>query len=194
MDGLSLTDLSRMLHAIQHECSIRIREIKLEASQEYNLIKGEIITAKEKQLSSDFAKKIKELEKEREREESNIKQQFKLKVNGLKADIIATLMDDLKIAVEKKEMSPFLINQIADRITEDNYYVFCFKKDCKKIQAVFDSKKLKYEIRELPAEALGGIIVCSRDGKEIWDNTFETRINDLFEKNLDRINKEIFLS
>ena len=44
----------------------------------------------------------------------------------------------------------------------------------------------------MPDEALGGIILCSRDGKEIWDNTFETRINILLEQKMNEINKELF--
>lgn len=192
MNSLSSTDLNRMLSAIQHECGIRIREIKLEATQEYNLIKSQIITTKEKQLSISFAKKIKEIEKEREKEESNIIQGFKLKIGAMKEKIINSLTDRLIEMAEESETCLSLIKQIADKIQGDKWFIFCFQKDVEKVNAIFGSKDIKYEIRELPSEALGGIIVCSKDGKEIWDNTFETRISILLEKSLDKISKEIF--
>lgn len=192
MDELSVTDLNRMIQAIQHECSIRIREIKLEALQEYNIIKSEIITSKEKQLSIALKKRLKELKKEQDKGESDINQNFKLKVNDLKENIINIIIDSVKKTVQESELDIQLIEQITDKIRTGFYYVFCFEKDREFVEKALSSTGISYEIKKLPDEALGGIIFCSKDGKEIWDNTFETRINTLLENKLNEINKEVF--
>ena len=192
MDELSVTDLNRMIQAIQHECGIRIREIKLEALQEYNLIKSEIITTKEKQLSIDLKGKLKEIKIQQDKEESNINQDFKLKVNEVKENIVNMVFDNLRQIVQEKEASVDLINQITSKVKKGSFYVFCFGRDRESIENALKKTNISYEIKQLPDEALGGIILCSRDGKEIWDNTFETRINILLEQKMDEINKELF--
>lgn len=192
MEELSITDLNRMMQAIQHECSIRIREIKLEALQEYNLLKSEIITSKEKQLSIEFKKKLKDIKKEQDKEESNINQNFKLKVNLLKENLMNTVVEELKKTVQERQITTFLLKQIVNKIKSGTFYAFCFERDEETVERILNESNITYEIRRLPEEALGGIILCSKDGKEIWDNTFETRINILLENNLDKISKEFF--
>jgi vacuolar-type H+-ATPase subunit E/Vma4 len=203
MENLSVTDLNRMIQAIQHECAIRIKEIKLEANQEHNLIKNNIISQTEKKLVGEFKAKIKKIEKDQENEESNIEQRYKLKIDKIKEEIINSVVAELTKLVTDQPMDTFLIEQITDKIkkngtlneskiSQKGCYVFCLEIDRPNIIKIFEKNEIDYELRNLPTGALGGLILCSKDGNEIWDNTFETRINIMIEHDLDKINKAIF--
>ena len=58
---------------------------------------------------------------------------------------------------------------IIKKISSTDVFVFVAERDQKRVEMYFGNSEIKYEIRRMPFEGMGGVIVCSRDGKEIWD-------------------------
>lgn len=192
MDNVTLSDLSRMLHAIEHECSIRVKELRLEANEEYNRVKSELIVRREKELEREFQRRTKEIRSSQQREESRLRQAHRLKMESLKADLVDQVIERVKETVQNMCFDRALLDSILDKISIDEVFVFVDQRDEPETGKILSKTRIKYEIRRMPLEGIGGAIVCSKNGKEIWDNSFETRINIFVDSHADEISRSLF--
>ncbi|ELA41478.1 uncharacterized protein VICG_01462 [Vittaforma corneae ATCC 50505] len=192
MDNNTLADLNRMIMAIDHECCIKVKEIRLEASEEYNRIKNELITSRKIGLEREFAKETKEIAKRQLREESKLRQHHKLKIEELKAALLEEIVQNVREAVQKLSFDESILQSVLEKISINEIFVFVDQRDIAETKKILSRSNVKYEIKQMPIEGLGGVIVCSKDGREIWDNSFETRINILIETHADKLNTMVF--
>lgn len=192
MANATLADLNRMIVAIDHEWSIRVKELRLEANEEYNRIKSELIVSRERELEMEFLKRAKEIKKRQLREESKMRQLHKLKIEESKASLLEQIVHNVRETVQRLNFDSSILESILEKISVDEVFVFVDSRDVSETKRILSKSGIRHEIRQMPTEGLGGAIVCSKDGKEIWDNSFETRINIFIETHADKINRMVF--
>lgn len=192
MNNVAISDISRMITAIDHECAIKIKEISLDANEKYNNIKSQLITQRELEINKEFTHKVKEIKKDLIKQECKLRQYYKLKMDEVKSNLVDQLIANAKEEVQRESFDKSIIKSILEKITMKDVVVFVNEKDFEYTKNILIECNMNYEIKQLPDEGLGGVIICSKDGKEIWDNCYETRINVFIEKYGDLINKMIF--
>lgn len=192
MESITISDLSRMLLAIDHECALRVKELKLEANEEYNHVKSELIIKYENDLKRQFAEDLKEIKRKQQREESKLKQRYKLKTEEQKAQIFESIIQGVRENVQKRCLDLSIIKTILRKPSFDELVVFVDERDVQETKKTLDENGKNYTLKPMPVEGMGGIIVCSKNGNEIWDSSFETRLNIFVEKYADRIGQVIF--
>jgi len=188
MENVTVSDLSRMMHAIEHECAIRVRELRLEAADEYNMIKSDLIIKRERDLQREFLRRSAEVKKKERKEESRERQAHRMRIESLKSGLFDQMMQCVREAVQLEGFSHTLL----EGIEINDMIVFVEDRDSSRVRSMLGSKNIEYELRRMPVEGMGGVIVCSRNGKEIWDNSFETRINVFIDRHADKINRMVF--
>lgn len=192
MENVTVSDLNRMIHAIEHECALRVRELRLEATAEYNMVKSELIVKREKDLEKEFLRRSAEVKGKERREESRERQTHRMKIESLKSDMFEQMIQNVRDAVQLQSFDCSLLESILETVSIDDIVVFVEERDGTKAQRMLNKKNVEYEIRRMPVEGMGGVIVCARNGKEIWDNSFETRINIFVDRHADQIHRRVF--
>lgn len=192
MDCLTSTDLNRMIQAINHECNIKVKEIKMEAMMEYNALKSRLIQQKEDEIRREYQKKLKNLMKEQHSQESRTRKEYKLKMEMMKALLIDKIVDGIKDRIDNQSFDISILDEILTKICSKDILIFVTDDDKRKVDLHCRKYEIAYEIRNMPVEGIGGVIVCSKDGKEIWDSSFETRLNVILGKYMDKINNRLF--
>lgn len=192
MDCLTSTDLNRMIQAINHECNLRIKEIKMEATIEYNRLKSKLIEQKEEEIKKEYHQKIKNLIKEQYSLESKTRKEYRLKMEMMKTLLIDKIVDGVRERIDDRSFDMTILEEILTKIRSKNILIFVNERDKERVRENIERYDMKYEIRSMPTEGMGGVIVCSKDGREVWDSSFETRLNVIMGKYMDKINKELF--
>lgn len=187
-----MSDLNRMLHAIEHECAIRVKELRLEATEEYNKVKSELIAEREKDLEKEFQRRAADVRSREHREESRERQTHRIKIEGLKAALFDEIIQGVREGVLQHRFDSNLLESILKIVKIDDMIVYVDKRDQEMTEEILSKSDVRYKVNKMPIEGMGGVIVCSRDCKEIWDNSFETRINIFIDSHADMINKIIF--
>lgn len=190
MDMLTATDVSRMILSIEHESSSKIKEVKLEAIREYNLIKDRVVSERRQLLAGEFARRRAELEQTRRQAESCLRKEYKIKKERLKAKVLDAVFRKAEDALRTQQMDKGIVEDVLAKVRATEVYVFCNEESVDMISKI--AKDIRYEVKPLPAEGIGGVIVCTKDGKEVWDNCFKTRLQMVRDKHLDILNKALF--
>ncbi|EOB13775.1 V-type H+-transporting ATPase subunit E [Nosema bombycis CQ1] len=103
--------------------------------------------------------------------------------------ILKDLITKLEDKSKEEKITKKLIESTFEKVKfkDEGYFVFCQKKDKKTVK-----DKISGEIKEMNEEGLGGIIVVSKDGKTIVDNSYATRISVINDQFISDINKIFF--
>lgn len=187
MDMLS-TDVSRMILSIEHESSSRIKEIRQEAIHEYSMIKEKVVTDRRQQLERELSGRCAELEQAKRRAEGCLRREYKIKKEMVRAGIFDAVFRKAECALEAQHMSKTVLEDALAKIHSDDLYIFCREKDAGVVRKAIGTR---FEIKSLPDEGIGGVIVCTKDGKEVWDNCFRTRLQILRDSHMDLLNKAL---
>jgi len=190
MDALTITDVRRMMLSISHESANRAKELKLEAISEYEAIKDRMVDQGQIALDKKFKSMSEELENERKKSESNLRKKYKMLQQLFKEKILDDLFSMTEKILTNLPLNRKLLEQTLERNTEDEIYVFSRKTDHDFVLS--HTKGTSCDIMELPDEALGGVVICTKNGKEVWDNSFSSRLQSFKERDLQVLNKEIF--
>lgn len=190
MDMLTATDISRMILSIEHESGSKIKEIKLEAIHEYNLVKTKVVLERKQCLAREFSKRCAELEQAKRQAESCLRKEYKIKKERLKDKVIDTVFRKAEDMLRTQKMSISVAEDVLAKISATDLYVFCSERDMDMVSNII--KDTKSDVKSLPDEGIGGIVMCTRDGKEVWDNCFKTRLQVFRDRHLDFMNRALF--
>lgn len=194
MDTLTLTDINRMILSIEHESNSKSKEVKLEAVQEYNLLKLQNLEQGRIKLLNSFNEKLEELERLKIKNESILKREFKIKSQKLKEDLIERIFTKTYSKLENTTLKTVLLDEVISKIDiKNNFSIFCNKKDTEIIQSYMKIKNIRisFTIHDLPNNDRG-VLICDKNGREFYDNTYKTRLDQLKNRFLNVIVKEIF--
>lgn len=189
MEELQRNDINRMIMAIEHDVSERIKEIKIKSIQRYNSLKEQLIENKIKIAEDTFARKIKEAEMIKNKEASLMKKQLGIELLKAKNEKISEIRAAVEQRLAEIKISKYLIEDCLRYVDEDKekYYAICCPKDYEIVK-----ESTGFEIKEMPSYGLGGIILCSKDAKIFCDNSFRARFEIFEEKFMNVLQKRLF--
>lgn len=164
----------------------------MEATIEYNRLKSKLIEQKEEEIKKEYHQKIKNLIKEQYSLESKTRKEYRLKMEMMKTLLIDKIVDGVRERIDDRSFDMTILEEILTKIRSKNILIFVNERDKERVRENIERYDMKYEIRSMPTEGMGGVIVCSKDGREVWDSSFETRLNVIMGKYMDKINKELF--
>lgn len=184
MDDAVKQDVDRMIAFIYHESKEKIKELEIEARERYNTEKARIIDEKTGILRTEFEEKRKHLRHGKMIELSKVRRQQRVAILREKEHIVDTLfglverrLRDTKITKEICRECPEMLEPI----------VFCRDDDRATVK-----KYISGELKKIDDEFIGGVVLCSKDGREICDNSFLTRMEVMKQRYMKHISQCIF--
>lgn len=189
MDQLQKNDLNRMIMVIEHDSQMRIKEIKIKSIQRYNTLKDQIIKDRTKEIDEIYKRRKREINKSKEREVALIKNKYKMKMLEIKNRKIEEIKHNVKEELLRKRIDEILIEDCLRWISGDKteYFAICSTRDFEIVKFLTEM-----EVKELPYDGIGGLIICSKDGRMFCDNSYKTRIDIFEEKYINLITNKLF--
>lgn len=194
MDTVPLTDLNRMILAIDQEAQARIKELRVETVQLYNKLKADYIEAGMRAVDGGLRQRARAAAERRARAEAALRSAFRKRVEAARSQKVQDVMESAATRLRACPLAPLLLEQCIARMGASDYYVFCAERDMGAVNSLLADKFEKEvpEVREIPDAALGGVILFSKTGKEVWDNSFQTRLCVFREKHIREAVKALF--
>jgi V-type H+-transporting ATPase subunit E len=177
-------DVDRMVSFITHEAQEKVTELRIKANEEYNLEKARIISEETNRIKATFDNKIKILEHKRILERSKLVKLKRTKILEEKEEIVKSVIEKVK---KKLEGYPLNDKLIPKNINNNDFVMYCSERD----QNIL-TKHFKGDVYPLDKSLIGGVLVCSKDKKEIWDNSYQTRLDAFLENHMKIVSKKLF--
>lgn len=189
MEKLPNKDIERMITFINHEVEEKIKEIEIKGIQEYNSEKAKLIKEQTEKIEDNLINNQRELESKKFRVESNIISKYRQMYIEKKNEILQNLFKKVEARVKDEAITEkFIENTLAKvKLNKNDFYLFCQSKDKKIVK-----NKINVEIKELDDKALGGLIIVSKDGRTVIDNSYTTRIEIINDQYVSDINNIVF--
>lgn len=192
MENDEFSNLDKIIAAIEHECACEVEKIKQKAQEKYQECKDEYIKEIQKQLKQKYERNIQELDKKRISEENEIKKAIREKYEYAKMLKLQTILEKIQLRLKEERLCKKLFIKTLDKLgisrsENKGYIAFCNDEDRWNIEKHFGGT-----VKSMPPVGLGGIIICSKNGKIICDNSFQTRLNVFLKLHLKDIKKHIF--
>lgn len=197
METIPLTDLNRMVLAIEQEVQAHIKELRVETIQLYNSLKARYIEAGVRVADEARRQRAQDAAERRARAEGALRNALRKRVEAARGSKIQEVMAGAADALRRYPLAPLLLEQCVGRVeasTLQDCYVFCAERDAGSVRAFFTEKhrEVSFEVRKLPEAALGGVILLAKTGREICDNSFQTRLKIFQERHLKDVAKILF--
>ncbi|KAF9764652.1 V-type proton ATPase subunit E [Nosema granulosis] len=189
MEKLPNKDIERMITFINHEVEEKIKEIEIKGIQEYNSEKAKLIKEQTNKIEDEFISKQQEIECKKFRIESNIISKYRQMYIEKKNEILRSIFKKVEEKVKQENLTQKFIKSTLSKVklSEKEYYAYCKSQDKKLLKNV-----VSVEVKEMDEKALGGIIIVSKDGKTIIDNSYLTRIEVIKDLYVSDINNILF--
>lgn len=184
MDDAVKQDVDRMIAFIYHESREKINELEIEAREKYNTEKTRITEEKIKILSAEFDEKLKLLRHRKMVELSKVRRQQRVDILKEKEQIVCSLFQIVQDKLKSINVTKEICKECPDM---SEPIIFCKNEDRATVK-----KYINGDIRKIDDEFVGGVILCSKDGKEICDNSFLTRMEVLKKRYMKYISQYIF--
>lgn len=186
MDTFEKHDVDRMINFIYHEAQEKVNEIKIRSNEDYNVEKARMISVWTARLEEEYEEKKKALINKRTSEIEKIRKIRKLAMMTEKQTIIKNIFTQVEKALAASQLNETVLSECAPAKFK-NGVLFCKAEDKEIARKLFTG-----EIRVLEDVFLGGVIVASKCGKDICDNTYLTRMDVIRERNMKDIANYLF--
>ncbi|KAG6433118.1 hypothetical protein SASPL_104725 [Salvia splendens] len=181
------TQIQQMVRFIRQEAEEKANEISVSAEEEFNIEKLQLVEAEKKKIRQEYERKEKQVQ---------VRKKMFRKLN---LDLVYSWHLHLSLL----------------RLKEPSVLLRCRKEDVQLVESVLNSAKEEYaekaEVRQpeiivdkiyLPPApskqnehdryCSGGVVLASRDGKIVFENTLDARLEVVFRKKLPEIRKSLF--
>ncbi|KAK3021884.1 hypothetical protein RJ639_047388 [Escallonia herrerae] len=192
--------IQQMVKFIRQEAEEKANEISVSAEEEFNIEKLQLVEAEKKKIRQEYERKEKQVEVRKKIEYSMQLNASRLKVLQAQDDLVSSM----KEAASKELLHSLL------RLKEPAVLLRCRKDDLHLVNSALQSAKEEYagkvnvhspeiivENIHLPpapshhdAHGLscsGGVVLASRDGKIVFENTLDARLDVVFRKKLPEV-------
>ncbi|GAA0148169.1 hypothetical protein Leryth_003203 [Lithospermum erythrorhizon] len=213
--------IQQMVCFIRQEAEEKANEISVSAEEEFNIEKLQLVEAEKKKIRQEYERKQKQVDVRKKIEYSMQLNASRLKVLQAQDDVVnamkeAAAKELLRISNQKKykKLLHELIVQSLLRLKEPSVLLRCREEDANTVQSVLKSAAAEYasKTRENAPEIVvdkvflppaptsadahgpscsGGVVLASRDGKIVFENTLDARLEVLFRKKLPEIRKKL---
>ncbi|KAL5989250.1 hypothetical protein ACLOJK_010140 [Asimina triloba] len=190
--------IQQMVRFIRQEAEEKANEISVSAEEEFNIEKLQLVEAEKKKIRQEYERKEKQVEIRRKIEYSMQLNASRLKVLQAQDDLVSSM----KEAAAKELLHSLL------RLKEPAVLLRCRKEDLELVDSILDSAKDEYANKSnvhppgilvdnhiyLPPPpsrhhehglfCSGGVVLASRDGKIVCENTLDARLDVVFRNKL----------
>lgn len=184
MDDAVKQDVDRMMAFICHESREKIKELEIEAREKYNTEKTRIIDEKTRILRTEFEEKRKLLRHGKMIELSKVKRQQRVTILKTKEQIVNSLFEIVERRLRDTKITKEICRECFEMLEP---IVFCRDDDRNTVK-----KYINGDIKKIDEEFIGGVVLCSKDGREICDNSFLTRMEVMKQRYMKHISQLIF--
>lgn len=213
--------IQQMVNFILNEAKDKAEEIDAKAMEDFNIEKLKLIQQMKEKVRKEYALKSKKIETQRAIQRSTAINKARLRTidqrNNLLLQAVEIVKKNLADTVKKtdqyKKIVTDLIVQGAMLLLEPEVTVQCRKEDIALVKSVIDEAQKRYTA-EIKSQAngvsrsvkfvvnesqplvgkIGGVILQTNGGAIRVDNTLDTRLNLLVEKDKPTIRKTLFPS
>ncbi|KAM0685217.1 V-ATPase V1 sector subunit E [Conglomerata obtusa] len=192
MEDTQDTNIERMTSFIQLEAQEKANEIRIKSIEDYNTEKAKLVRAETEDIEANYETKLKELEIEFITKIGEIKNKYNMEFHKKKAEIARDFMILVQEECKKKPLSKEMAEECFDRVDDSELYAYCLKSDKDVVKAIIKERKLDCEIKEMDVNNIGGIIVESRNGETVCDNSYLKRCEVVRERYFCEIANELF--
>ncbi|PKI51607.1 hypothetical protein CRG98_028031 [Punica granatum] len=200
--------IQQMVRFIRQEAEEKANEISVSAEEEFNIEKLQLVEAEKKKIRQEYERKEKQVEVRKKIEYSMQLNASRIKVLQAQDDVVnsmkeAAAKDLLNVSrdhrVYKKLLKDLIVQSLL-RLKEPSVLLRCRKDDAHLVESVLDSAKEEYaqKANVHPPDVIvdhhvaGGVVLASRDGKIVCENTLDARLEVVFRKKLPEIRKWLF--
>ncbi|EFJ17636.1 hypothetical protein SELMODRAFT_271490 [Selaginella moellendorffii] len=211
--------VAQMVRFIRQEAEEKANEISVSAEEEFNIEKLQIVEAEKKKVRQEYERKEKQIEVRRKIEYSTQLNASRLKILQAQDDLVREMKDAAMKQLQNtsnnqgayKQLLKDLIVQALIRLKEPAVQIRCRESDRHLVESVVDSAKDEYTSKTklqlsevmvdnrkfLPSRqadglsCAGGIVLATKDGKIVCDNTLDSRLEIVHKQNLPEIRKRL---
>jgi len=217
MAGLSDNDVQKqlrhMMAFIEQEANEKAEEIDAKAEEEFNIEKGRLVHQQRAKIMEYYEKKEKQVELQRKIQNSNMKNQARLRILKAQEDHVKNVLDEARsrlfhLSNDKSRYQSILqglITQALMQLLETKVVLRCRQKDVTLVEEVLPrslqvlkekwGQETKVTIdREnfLNPDIAGGVELYARDGKIRVISTLESRLELISQQMVPEIRNILF--
>ncbi|KAG6735923.1 hypothetical protein POTOM_045229 [Populus tomentosa] len=203
--------IQQMVRFIRQEAEEKANEILVSAEEEFNIEKLQLVEAEKKKIRQEYERKEKQVQLNASR--IKVLQAQDDMVNSMKDGAGKELLNVSQNHHHYKNLLKDLIVQSLLRLKEPAVLLRCRKDDHNLVESVLHSAKEEYakKANVFPPEIIvdhdiylppapshhnahglscsGGVVLASRDGKIVFENSLDARLDVAFRKKLPEIRK-----
>jgi V-type H+-transporting ATPase subunit E len=212
--------IQQMVNFILNEAKDKAEEIDAKAMEDFNIEKLKLIQQMKEKVRKEYVLKAKKIETQRAIQRSTAINKSRLRTIEERNSLLLKTVDDIKDSLSKtvkntqeyKKILTDLIVQGSMLLLETEVKIMCRKDDVSVVESVIEDAQKKYSA-EIKAQAgvdrllklavnkdstlvgkIGGVVLTTRDGSIRVDNTLDTRLDLLIEKDKPTIRRILFPS
>lgn len=212
--------LSQMIKFIMQEANEKASEISIQAEEEFNIARQNILQEEKKKINKEFERKMKQVEVKKKIAYSNELNQSRLRVLKSREDVVASLYAEAhqRLSSLSHDQTAYrvllekLILQSVLKVGEDEVEIICRAVDEPLITEVLPAVRAAYrqmtqrevnltvnQVHRLAPPAsgkgpscAGGILLSAKQGRILCNNTLEQRLALAYEALLPTIRITLF--
>ncbi|CAH8647408.1 unnamed protein product [Dicrocoelium dendriticum] len=201
-----------MMAFIDQEAREKVEEIDAKAEEEFQIEKSRLVQNQRLKLMEYYTRKEKQIELTKKIQDSNLKNQSRLKVLESREAHIKMLLDETKLRLIElsKDQQRYqsclsgLITQCLFQLLEPEVVVKCRKMDRELVQSLLPSCVAEYQKKTgskcsvaisneyLSDDCAGGIEMSNKNGRIKTVNTLESRLEQVSEQLMPRLREILF--
>ncbi|KAL4592793.1 hypothetical protein LXL04_005798 [Taraxacum kok-saghyz] len=196
--------IQQMVRFIRQEAEEKANEISVSAEEEFNIEKLQLVEAEKKKIRQEYERKQKQVEVRKKIEYSMQLNASRIKVLQAQDDLVSAMRDVASKDLLNVSHHHFhhkhnyeallkgLIVQGLLRLKEPSVLLRCRKEDLHKVESVIHSAKEEYASKShvhKPEIIVDRVVLASRDGKIVYENTLDARLDVVFRGKLPEIRK-----
>ncbi|GAA56575.1 V-type proton ATPase subunit E 1 [Clonorchis sinensis] len=204
--------IKHMMAFIDQEAREKVEEIDAKAEEEFQIEKSRLVQNQRLKIMEYYARKEKQIELTKKIQDSNLKNQSRLKVLQSRENHIETLLSEARdrLAQLSRDRQRYqscltgLITQSLFQLLEPEVIVKCRKVDRDLIQSILPACLQNYEQQTrakctvtisndyLPDTCAGGVELSNKDGRIKVVNTLESRLEQIGEQMMPQLREILF--
>uniref|UniRef100_M4F2F0 Uncharacterized protein n=1 Tax=Brassica campestris TaxID=3711 RepID=M4F2F0_BRACM len=203
--------IQQMVRFIRQEAEEKANEISVSAEEEFNIEKLQLVEAEKKKIRQDYEKKEKQADVRKKIDYSMQLNSSRIKVLQAQDDIVNAMKDQaakdlLNVSGDEdayKQLLKDLIVQCLLRLKEPSVLLRCREEDLGFVESILEDAKEEYAGRTPPSSfplllllvilmVSTGVVLASRDGKIVCENTLDARLDVAFRMKLPVIRRSLF--
>ncbi|KAI3669811.1 hypothetical protein L6452_41231 [Arctium lappa] len=208
--------IQQMVAFIRQEAEEKANEISVSAEEEFNIHKMQMVDTDKKKIKQEYERKTKQVEVKKKIQYSMQLNASRIKVLQAQDDVVVAMKESarkelLNVSSNRrtyKDLVHSLIVQGLLRLREPSVVLRCREIDVSLVEGALEEAKKAYvakakvstpkieidrkEYLPAPPSCSGGIVLASQDGKIVFENTLDARLDVIYRNKLPTIRKMLY--